>query len=226
MTPADLTAISERLRDATPGPWTRTKTPGREKSLNFLLSQFEASDGDDLHGAGVGAPGKTVEEECLSTAITGNGPTSEANAEFIAHAPADIAALLAEVERLRQSLAVAQQATTCAGCGVYKHTPNRMDGEFGGYVCGGCMEARIHALRETEDSLLSQRDDALATVKAQAEEIARLRVALKQACTCATCNGNDPIEVYELDECPECAGQKIGMHVEEGTARVLEEVCK
>lgn len=34
---------------------------------------------------------------------------------------------------------------------------------------------------------------------------------------------NDPIEVYALDECPECAGQKIGSHVEESTARVLED---
>lgn len=69
-------------------------------------------------------------------------------------------------------------------------------------------------------------------------EVKRLREALRQACTCVTCNGageidvvtgykdngpNDPIEVYELDECPECAGQKIGSHVEESTARVLED---
>lgn len=40
-----------------------------------------------------------------------------------------------------------EQATNCAGCGKYTHTPCRMDGEFGGYVCGGCMEKRIHELR-------------------------------------------------------------------------------
>lgn len=163
MTSDQLAAIEARLRAATPGPWTWTKTTGRQASREFLLGQFEGSDGPDLHGTGVGAPGKTVEESCLSTAITGNGPTSEANAIFIANAPTDIAALIAE--------------------------------------------------------------------------IARLREALRQACTCVTCNGageidvvtgykdngpNDPIEVYELDECPECAGQKIGSHVEEATARVLE----
>lgn len=40
-----------------------------------------------------------------------------------------------------------EQSTDCAGCGKHKHTPARMDSEFGGYVCAGCMEARIHELR-------------------------------------------------------------------------------
>lgn len=80
--------------------------------------------------------------------------------------------------------------------------------------------------------------NAPADIAALVDEVKRLREALKQACMCVTCNGageidvvtgytdngpNDPIEVYELDECPECAGQKIGSHVEEATARVLEE---
>jgi hypothetical protein len=80
--------------------------------------------------------------------------------------------------------------------------------------------------------------NAPADIAALIAEVKRLREALKQACTCVTCNGageidfvtgykdngpNDPIEVYELDECPECAGQKIGLHVEESTARVLED---
>ena len=68
-------------------------------------------------------------------------------------------------------------------------------------------------------------------------EIARLRAALKQACDCTTCLGvgtievvtgykdngpNDPEEIYEHDECPECSGEKVGVHVTEATARVLE----
>lgn len=102
MTTEQLTEIEARLRAATPGPWTWTRTTGRQASREFLLGQFEGSDGPDLNGTGVGAPGKTVEESCLSTAITGNGPTSEANAIFIANAPTDIAALIAEVAELRK----------------------------------------------------------------------------------------------------------------------------
>lgn len=79
--------------------------------------------------------------------------------------------------------------------------------------------------------------NAPADIAALIAEVRRLLEALKQACTCVTCNGageidvvtsykdngpNDPIEVYELDECPECDGSKIGAHVEESTARVLE----
>lgn len=80
--------------------------------------------------------------------------------------------------------------------------------------------------------------NAPSDIAALLAEVKRLREALRQACTCVTCNGageidvvtgykdngpNDPIEVYELDECPECDGSKIGSHVEEATARVLED---
>jgi hypothetical protein len=40
-------------------------------------------------------------ERPRTMAVTGNGPTAEAHARFIAHAPEDIDALLAEVETLR-----------------------------------------------------------------------------------------------------------------------------
>ena len=37
------------------------------------------------------------------------------------------------------------QATNCAGCGEYKHTPLRIDA-MGGYVCLTCIDRRLSAL--------------------------------------------------------------------------------
>jgi hypothetical protein len=150
MTPAQLSEIEERLRAATPGPWTKDPRGGGVVRGSTLIEFVRGSSYTQVALA-VGLHEKEAGGQ-------------EENATFIANAPADIAALIAEVKRLRE--------------------------------------------------------------------------ALKQACTCVTCNGageidvvtgykdngpNDPIEVYELDECPECAGQKIGLHVEESTARVLED---
>jgi hypothetical protein len=37
------------------------------------------------------------------------------------------------------------QATNCAGCGKYKHTPLRIDA-MGGYVCLTCIDQKLGAL--------------------------------------------------------------------------------
>ncbi len=148
MTHAKLSEIEERLRAATPGPFIHS---GHGCIRGGPVRHFERGSSQTQVAMTTGQDWMTPEEQL-------------ANAEMLAHAPQDIAALIAEVKRLRE--------------------------------------------------------------------------ALRQACTCVTCNGageidvvtgykdngpNDPIEVYELDECPECAGQKIGSHVEESTARVLED---
>lgn len=150
MTPEQLAEIDARLRAATPGPWTKDHCGGGVVRGSTLIEFVRGSSYTQVALA-VGLHEKEAGGQ-------------EENATFIANAPADIAALIAEVKRLRE--------------------------------------------------------------------------ALRQACTCATCNGageidfvtgyndngpNDPIEVYELDECPECDGSKIGSHVEESTARVLED---
>lgn len=150
MTPEQLAEIEARLRAATPGPWTKDHRGGGVVRGSTLIEFVRGSSYTQVALA-VGLHEKEAGGQ-------------EENATFIANAPADIAALIAEVKRLRE--------------------------------------------------------------------------ALRQACTCATCNGageidfvtgykdngpNDPIEVYELDECPECDGSKIGSHVEESTARVLED---
>lgn len=108
MTSEEIAEIEARAAAATPGPWRRTVKGDRREAREWLIGQFDASEGDKIHGAGVAAAGKTIEEECLSTAITGNGPTSEANAIFIASARTDVPRLCAalrerdaEIARLR-----------------------------------------------------------------------------------------------------------------------------
>lgn len=80
MTDLDLAPIKARLAAATPGPWTWVchSTAG--------VSEWTVFDAAD---------------HALATNRHGWRP----DAEFIAHAPTDIAALLAEVERLRAELA-------------------------------------------------------------------------------------------------------------------------
>ena len=67
-----------------------------------------------------------------------------------------VVCLEGEIASLRARLSAAQQATTCARCGEYKHTPWRADD---GYICAGCMGEENAVLRsqvENEDVNLAQ----------------------------------------------------------------------
>jgi hypothetical protein len=96
----DLDAIKARLAHVTPGRWEASRTADTEEtSLEWLKACLIAPE----------APAKNMLNVIWATdqpgviipAVTGDGPTSSQNAEFIAHAPEDIAALVAEVEDLR-----------------------------------------------------------------------------------------------------------------------------
>lgn len=89
MTPEALEAIRARLAAATPGPWT---LPYHDGALA------------GPHGASL--LGLDVDGMAIVWA--------RADAELIAHAPADIAALLAEVERLRAEVAERVEAERVA----------------------------------------------------------------------------------------------------------------
>jgi hypothetical protein len=116
--PLDLEAIAKRHADAGPDEWTaETK--------------------------GVYAQGKVIMAADCGDPIRAS---DHAKARFIAHAKQDIPALLNEVHGLRSGWATAtQQATTCARCLVFKHTPWRDDED--GYICAGCMGAENERLR-------------------------------------------------------------------------------
>lgn len=90
--------IRARLKAATPGPWG--------------VTSFESEHVQTMLNAGQGecwAVWADVDGHCLAPATTGNGPTSEANAEFIAHAPGDLAFLLSLLEQVPPPPATPQE---------------------------------------------------------------------------------------------------------------------
>ena len=83
-----LAEIRARLDAATPGPWERRESVQGYSNLVVLADYINRDDG-----------------AWLIAEASWNGPmpdkaSSGANADFIAHAPEDIAWLLGEVERL------------------------------------------------------------------------------------------------------------------------------
>ena len=91
MTTLDLEPIKERLAAATPGPWRvwRDPDPTRVRATAVETAWCYG----DIEGD--------------TELITDYLPT-DADAEFIANAPEDIASLVAEVERLRATVIVEQ----------------------------------------------------------------------------------------------------------------------
>ncbi len=83
MTPDQLAAIAARLRTATRGPW-KTESVWTDKH----------SGADIIRGA-------TGQVICTCDEHDGGLGGGERNIDFLQHAPTDIAALLAEVARLR-----------------------------------------------------------------------------------------------------------------------------
>ncbi len=86
-----LSEIRERLEEATPGPWAQGMVGDR------LLPEVD-------YPAGFGFVQVTLQSD--------DGAGGVGDAAFIAHAPEDIAYLLAEVERLRQASEAMQVRTT------------------------------------------------------------------------------------------------------------------
>ena len=102
--------IRARLADATPGPWRHN--PGKEWHLdtrNMVLARmgYRVAGGLEFVGAG---PDDGRNETTLGVATTGpaDEPQAMADAELIAHSPADLTWLLDIVERLTTELAEAR----------------------------------------------------------------------------------------------------------------------
>lgn len=112
----ELEAIRERVKAATPGPWVW------EVADATLLALGRAADpiyeGHVLSAHRCGACANT-DGLCLWP--------KQPDAEVIAHAPTDIAALLAEVDRLRAELAQLKAAAR----GVLSLTGDETEGEQG-----------------------------------------------------------------------------------------------
>ena len=104
MTPlADIRTIRETLAAATQGPWAPgvCRNDDEDAARDVYISMFDEGNRDHFFNV-YPVP---QDDRRLAIAITGNGPTSEANAILIAIAPTWLAELCDEVDALRGELA-------------------------------------------------------------------------------------------------------------------------
>ena len=97
----DLEPIKERLAAATPGPLGFATAPAEDSSespAEYVANAFTGY-GEMYVVWDTSTEGNP--DGYVLTAVTGDGPRASANAELYANAPSDLAALVAEVERLR-----------------------------------------------------------------------------------------------------------------------------
>jgi len=119
-----IEAIAERLAKATPGEWERQAThiyaPGPTGANVCSIGEPRAS--------------KYVGYTPLELGSE-DGEEAWANADFIAHAPADIAWLLSEVTRLESSLTQARELMEEAADAVHD---GALEPRSNGWVCSDC----------------------------------------------------------------------------------------
>lgn len=87
----DLQPIKARLASATPGPWESAELQGQSRRNSFFSV------------AVVGRREVRADIPCQAQ-------PDECDADLVAHAPTDLAALVAEVERLRSAIALHRKA--------------------------------------------------------------------------------------------------------------------
>ena len=108
MTTLDLEPIKERLAAATPGPLGFATAPAEDSSESPAEYIANALTGNGELYVVWDTSTEGDPEGYVLTAVTGDGPHASANAKLYAHAPSDLAALIAEVERLRATVIVEQ----------------------------------------------------------------------------------------------------------------------
>jgi len=101
-----LREIEEQMNSGTPGPWIlgHSNTQSLPAAIDWMTKIILHSSNPDLWCTGVYET-DDPDAEFLFTAVTGNGPTSCANADFIANARQDNLALLATIRELRARVA-------------------------------------------------------------------------------------------------------------------------
>lgn len=117
------------LEGVTPGPWVHCTAPHPEEvSHAEWLDGTLIGEGEPLHVITAASPDPKF--AYIVPAVTGDGPTSAINAEFIAAAPDLVRELVAEVERLRPF-------SRCPGCGSI-HTSAVLHEGTPSIVCHDC----------------------------------------------------------------------------------------
>jgi hypothetical protein len=103
LTDADLDALDELIAAATPSPWNFAPAPNPDAEDQSKAGYVTGllTDSDDRLWTTFAADPEGDPEDYVVPALTGDGPTSEANAAFIANARNLLPLLLAEVREVR-----------------------------------------------------------------------------------------------------------------------------
>ena len=101
ITDETLAALADLTQAATPAPWTPAlvhDATNREARVKYLTETLADGDDAELWTTWAADGEKSPDETYLIPAITGNGPTSEANAVFVANARNLIGLLITEIQ--------------------------------------------------------------------------------------------------------------------------------
>lgn len=105
ITDADLAGLADRARAATQETWQwgHSGTETHEDAVKYMTDSLMRSDTTDVHMVFVGDP--ETEDATRVVCYTGNGPTSEANAAYLACLePALVIALCDELRNARHKI--------------------------------------------------------------------------------------------------------------------------
>ena len=103
MTEEELQRMEELEKGATGGPWT-VELDDSERVKQEISAFIDRSGGRHFWCLVEGVFDEANAPNNLLPAMTGNGPTSEANANFIAAARSFITPAIAEIRRLREKI--------------------------------------------------------------------------------------------------------------------------
>lgn len=157
-----MSAAQDRARELlagiTPGKWERRIGPDDQTPAEFIAG-IDGVDGEPLHV--VIAPSPEDRYASVVPAITGNGPTSRVNAEFIAAAPDLVRDLLAELDQAQ------------AGRDMWGRTADTLGGnlEDVGHILSGVRYDEAEDVYRAANRVVAERDAALATL-AEVREVA------------------------------------------------------
>ena len=101
----DLAGLADRARAATQEPWQwgHSATTTLEEAVQYMTDTLARHDAPDIHMVFVGDP--NAEGATRVVAYTGNGPTNEANAAYLACLePTNVIAICDELRAARHQI--------------------------------------------------------------------------------------------------------------------------
>lgn len=111
LSPKDLDTVEHFFGQSSQGPWDYAQFSSTTigEHIALMTDMLTKSAGKALYGVTIPQEGKASEDEPRIVALTGNGPTSAENAQFITMAHEIMPRLVDELRQSRHLLPVLQQ---------------------------------------------------------------------------------------------------------------------